>query len=145
MNIIAGLDEKQLYDLILKINQTFYDKLYKDPWLGEVFSIIEQKIIESQQTDFLVGAMGGPMKYCGRNPKDAHPHMVITQEMWALREIYLKEAFKETNCPTEISGRWLKIDESFKSHIIQPDVEKCKKRYATDKIMNVPKPFKRSA
>jgi len=145
MSIIANLNENQLYDLIFKINQAFYDKIYKDAWLGEVFAIIEQKIIESQQTDFIVGAMGGPMKYCGRNPKDAHPHMVITEQMWALRETYLREAFKETNCPPEISERWLKIDESFKSHIIQPDSEKCKKRYATDQIINVPNPFKRSA
>jgi len=145
MEIIAGLSEKELYDLIFKINQTFYDKVYKDPWLKDIFSIIEQKIIETQQTDFIVGVMGGPMRYCGRNPKDAHPHMVITEEMWELRESYLREAFKETNCPSEIADRWIKIDESFKSRIIQPDPEKCTKRYTTDEIINVPNPFKRSA
>ncbi len=145
MTIIAGLDEQQLYDLILKINQSFYDKAYKDPWLKEVFSVIDQKIIESQQTDFIVGAMGGPMRYCGRNPKDAHPHMVIDEEMWELRERYLMEAFKETNCPEEIQERWIRIDNSFKARIIQTDPSKCQKRFASDNIIHVPNPFKRSA
>ncbi len=145
MEIIAGLDEKQLYDLIFKINQIFYDKIYEDLWLKEVFAVIDQKIIETQQTDFIVGAMGGPVRYCGRNPKDAHPHMVITEEMWDLREQYLKEAFQETLCPEEIQKRWIKIDESFKAHIIQPDPAKSKKRYHTDEIINVPNPYKRSA
>jgi hemoglobin len=143
--IIAGLNEHELYALILKINQIFYDKVYEHPWLKDIFKVIKQEIIESQQTDFIVGAMGGPMRYCGRSPKDAHPHMVVTEEMWDLREALLIEAFEETDCPEEIRERWLKVDMSFKAHIIQPDPEKCQKRYASDEIIYVPNPYKRSA
>ena len=143
--IPAGLNEQELYDLILKVNKAFYDKIYEDAWLKDIFSVIKQDIIETQQTDFIVGALGGPRRYCGRNPKDAHPHMVITDEMWDLREKYLSEAFEEVNCPQEIRDRWHKIDESFKFAIIQPDPAKAKKRYNGDEIIDVPNPFKKVA
>lgn len=143
--IPCGLNETELYELVLKINKAFYDKVYQDLWFKDIFAVIKQEIIETQQTDFIVGALGGPRRYCGRNPKDAHPHMVITEEMWEVRERFLIEAFNETNCPQEIRERWIKIDESFKRAIIQPDPEKCKKRYNTDQIINIPNPYKKAA
>jgi hemoglobin len=42
-----------------KIHKHFYDELYKHPWLKNYSLHIEQKIIENQQTDFMVANMGG--------------------------------------------------------------------------------------
>lgn len=129
------MNNDELYQLVLSVNKVFYDKVYKDPWLSPMFSIIDQEIIELQQTDFMVGALGGEKKYCGRNPKDAHPHLYITEEIWQLREKYLKESFEELDITIDIRQRWLKIDEAFKRVIVKSSVDECEKRYFTDEII----------
>ncbi|MBT5260713.1 MAG: group 1 truncated hemoglobin, partial [Nitrospina sp.] len=42
-----------------KVHKLFYDKLYEHPWLKKFFLHIDQKLIENQQTDFMVANMGG--------------------------------------------------------------------------------------
>jgi len=131
-------DEKTLYDIVFNTNQAFYEHVYKDEWLKNVFSVIDQKIITSQQTDFIVGALGGPKRYCGRTPKDAHPHIYVDEEMWTLREKYLKMAFEEVKVPDDLRARWLAIDEAFKAVILKKDISECSKRYQMDNIIYFP-------
>ena len=133
------LDENELYALVFKINEKFYEYIYQDEWLKNIFLVIDQKIITSQQTDFMVGALGGPKNYCGRNPKDAHPHIYIDEEMWQLREYYLNKSFDELNIPPELRKKWLIIDEAFKSSIIKKSLDDCAKRYNTDTIIYFPR------
>lgn len=58
--------EDPLYVLVYKVNEKFYELVYDDPWLKEVFKVVDQEIITRQQTDFIVGALGGEKRYCGR-------------------------------------------------------------------------------
>ena len=122
------------------VNQAFYDRIYRDPWLRQIFQVVTQEHIVRQQTDFMVGAFGGPKTYCGRSPSDAHPHINVTEEMWQLRETYLKEAFLQTQFPADLSARWLKIDEAFKHAIVKKSADECQKRYFTDTVIDVPQP-----
>lgn len=80
------MEHVELRALIASVNKEFYDRIYKDPWLSQVFRGVAQEHIERQQTDFMVGAFGGPRQYAGRSPADAHPHIFIDEEMWELRE-----------------------------------------------------------
>lgn len=128
--------KKQIED----VNKVFYDKVFKDEWLSQIFHGVDQKLIETQQTDFMLGAFGGPKNYSGRNPKDAHTHINVTEEMWQLREKYLKQAFAETNFPEEFATKWIRIDEAFKAVILKKDVSECKGRYATEPIIDIPNP-----
>lgn len=136
------LSDQELFDLVLTINKAFYDRVYKDSWLSQVFKNVDQKLIESQQTDFMVGALGGPNVYKGRSPKDAHPHIFVDEEMWALREKFLVEAFKETKTPEWLQEKWLKIDNAFKAKILKNSFQDCEKRYTLDEIIYVPNPSK---
>ncbi len=137
--------DEELYDIVFKVNYEFYELVYNHEWLKHIFVVIEQKIITSQQTDFMVQSFGGPKKYGGRTPDDAHPHIFVDEEMWQLREDLLKEAFVKTRCPEDICERWLKIDNAFKAAIIKKSPDECKKRYTMDEIINVPNPKKRAA
>ncbi|MBT5093685.1 MAG: group 1 truncated hemoglobin, partial [Halobacteriovoraceae bacterium] len=78
MSLYDDLTDK---GIILKVADLFYDKVYEDPWLSLYFKEIDQEFITAQQVDFIVGAMGGPQKYSGRLPSNAHPHMFITEEL----------------------------------------------------------------
>lgn len=138
-----GSDE--LRALIFSVNKAFYDRVYKDPWLKQVFQGVSQEHIERQQTDFMVGAFGGPKTYAGRSPADAHPHIFIDEEMWALRERLLTEAFQDVSFPEEMRKKWLKIDNAFKDKILKKSLTECKGRYAMEELIVVPNPAKRRA
>lgn len=124
--------DKEFFELIMAVNQDFYEQIYQDQWFKQVFKNITQEVITSQQTDFMVQAFGGPSRYCGRMPGDAHPHIYIDEYMWDLREKYLKNSFKKHYVPQDIAERWLKIDNAFKNKIIKKSIEDVTPRFTTD-------------
>lgn len=131
----------ELYQHILKISTEFYELIYKDPWFKLIFRNIDQEIITSQQTDFMVQSMGGPKKFCGRLPKDAHPHIWADENIWEYREHLLQQAFKNINAPKDIQNLWLRIDTAFKNVILnKAGPEECEKRYTNDEIIYEPIP-----
>jgi truncated hemoglobin YjbI len=144
---MGEFNEQQLEAHIFNVNQYFYEGIYNDSWLKRVFAYVKQEFITEQQTLFMFGAFGGPKKYCGRSPKDAHPHIYIDEEMWQLREKYLIDAFNKANTPDWMRKKWLAIDEAFKVHILKKSPSECVGRYKTEQIIDIPNPnrFKKSA
>lgn len=133
------MDYAKLKEELFKVNTLFYDKVYKDPWFSKIFRNIPQDIITKQQTDFMLGAFGGPKIYGGRSPQDAHPHIFVDEDMWQTREKYLIEAMNEAQFPKDLAEKWLKIDNAFKKSIIKTDLSECKKRYNMDEIIYEPR------
>ena len=135
----------QLYEslpdknIIFRVNERFYKKVYEHPWLSKFFSKTDQNFITRQQTDFIIGAIGGPRNYSGRFVADAHPHIFIDEEVFDLREALLEEAMLELKAPEALRTKWLQIDASFKNSIIKQSVDACKKRFFTDEIIHIPK------
>ena len=80
-NYFMEISNEELYKIVSKINEVFYDKVFKDPWLKFVFDGVPEDHIRDQQTDFIVKVFGGPKRYSGRNPRDAHPHIFIQEDM----------------------------------------------------------------
>lgn len=134
------LSNEELFNIVQRVNEEFYDLIYEDEWLKFVFEATDINVIKSQQTDFIVGALGGPRRYCGRSPKDAHPHIFIQEDMWQLREYYLKKAFNKVDVPEWLRDKWLKIDMAFKAAILKNSPDECVGRYKTDPIINIPNP-----
>jgi truncated hemoglobin YjbI len=123
-----------------KVHKLFYDRLYEHPWLKHYFDGIDQKIIENQQTDFMISNMGGGKVYSGGFPKPVHKHMFITEELFDLRSKILKESILECGVPTNLAERWIRIDSAFKHSLVKKNLGECEKRYFTDEIINIPKP-----
>ncbi len=132
MKVYENLRDKEI---IRKVNEVFYEKVYEHPWLSLYFKDVTQEFITSQQTDFITGAAGGPSKFSGRMPSNAHPHMFITEELYDLRTQLLKEAMQEVNAPIELQDFWLKLDESFKNKIVKNSLSECEKRFTTDELL----------
>tara|TARA_Y100000590_G_C15119653_1_gene788202 strand:+ start:56 stop:484 length:429 start_codon:yes stop_codon:yes gene_type:complete len=139
------LSNEELFNIVQRINEEFYDLIYEDEWLKYVFEATDRDVIKSQQTDFIVGALGGPRRYCGRSPKDAHPHIFIQEDMWQLREYYLIKAFDKIGAPEWLREKWLKIDMAFKAAILKNSPDECFGRYKTDPIINIPNPKNKKA
>jgi len=132
---MAFIDEIGGKELIERINKVFYDKVYEHQYLRQFFLEIPQEIIESQQTDFIVQSFGGPKKYMGREPKDAHLNMYITEQAFDIRESLLIEAFDELSVPQALRDRWLKIDLAFKHAIVKEGHDQVQKRYKSDELL----------
>jgi hemoglobin len=137
MDIYNQLDNK---NIINEINVVFYDKVYDHPWMSLYFRDVKKEHIVSQQTDFIIGAIGGPKRFGGRLPSNAHTHMMITEELFELRQDLLKQAFNELNAPQFLVEAWLKIDYAFKKVIVKFSVSECEGRWKTDPILNFPNP-----
>jgi hemoglobin len=137
-------DNATLESWIRKVSEVFYEGVYRDSWLKQIFQV-PQDHITNQQVDFMVGALGGPERYCGRNPQDAHTHIYIPEDMWVRREEHLLNAFREVGCPEDIQDIWLKIENAFKKRIVMQDSSECRKRYPGDDLIIVEEPYKKSA
>jgi truncated hemoglobin YjbI len=145
MTIKSNYTEDQLIHWVTIASKEFYELVYKDEWLSQVFSLVEQNFITKQQTDFMLGLLGGPKLYSGRNASDAHPHIYVDEHMWQVRETLLNMAFDKIDFPDDLRKKWLKIDEAFKRSIVMQDPSQCKKRFTTDQLIIIPPPTKKAS
>ena len=137
--------DKTLYDRLggkqtfVKVHKIFYDKAYAHPWLGKYLADVDQDLIESQQTDFMVQLMGGPKVYAGKTPKSAHPHVMITEELFELRSQLLSDALKEAGISDDLREEWLAADATFKRVLVKSSEKECTPSYRGQPILNFSK------
>jgi len=122
-----------------KVHKTFYDKAYAHPWLSLYFTDNPQKNLEQQQTDFMTRLFGGPTVYCGRTPKLAHQHMLITDELFDLRQKLLSESIQEHGLSDMLREEWLAADDSLRQAIVKRSLSECKKAYNNQEILDFKK------
>ena len=138
-------DSKSLFEqiggreAIDRVMKTFYDLVYKDPWIGKYFEKIDQKHIEAQQGDFTQGFLGGGHIYCGALPIPAHKHMFITEELFDLRTSLLKKALIQEKIPDHVIDKWIAVDSAFRGAMVKKSVNDCQKRFYTDEIIGFDK------
>jgi truncated hemoglobin YjbI len=121
-----------------RVHKIFYEKLYQHSWIGKYFAGIDQTHISGQQSDFMGMLFGGPKIFQGRMPIDAHVHMMITEELFAVRHQLLREALVESKIPDPEFSEWLAVDAAFKKVLIKKSVDDCQKRFNSDEIVNHP-------
>lgn len=146
-NIKTLFDEIGSRQIIEKIHKKFYDDLYDHPVLSKFFEDIPQEIIEKQQTDFMIGSMGGPKTYRGKHPVKSHLNMYITDELFDLRHRMLEKAIREvgTSLKDDSIEKWLKIDYAFKSAIVKKSIDECERLFKTQEILAFDKDGKKIA
>ncbi|MCX6129308.1 MAG: group 1 truncated hemoglobin [Proteobacteria bacterium] len=127
------------------VHKIFYDKIYAHPWLKQFFSSIEQKHIEAQQSDFIAQLIGGPKKFSGRMPKDAHMHIMINEEIFAVRHELLAESLSEAGILDPELSEWLRLDLAFKKVLIKQSPKDCQKRFFSDEIVIILPPLAKAS
>jgi hemoglobin len=84
--------------------------------------------------------LGGQNIYAGKAPPAAHMHIVITKEVFEVRQKLLIEAFNEAKASQELIDRWLTLDQSFKRVLLKEGPNQCKRRFNTNEILHFQKP-----
>jgi len=125
---------------LARVHNILYTKLFVHPWLKGFFQHTKRDVVESQQTDFWTGLMGGPTIYGGRSPRDAHVHMFMPAEVFDIRHELLEESLTEAGVPAHLRERWLKLDAGFRRAIVNKSPDECHGRYRQEKVIIVPKP-----
>ena len=127
-----------------QIHKVFYDKVYDHDWLSQYFAGVDQETIETHQSDFMCSNMGGGKIFCGRQPKFAHIHIEVSEELFDLRHEFLRQSLQECDVSPEHQGEWLAIDMAFKTALLRK-LEDCRTIGNTistsgEGILSIPKP-----
>lgn len=122
-----------------KVHKIFYDKVYAHSWLRKYFTNKPQKVLEEQQTNFMIQLMGGPKCYGGKSPKTAHQHMLISEELFELRAKLLSDSIREAGISDALREEWLNADAALKKALVKTSVDQCKQAYPTQSILNFSK------
>ena len=128
------------YPCLRRVHGLLYSKLFNHPWLKGYFQHTKREVVESQQTDFWASLMGGPSLYGGRSPRDAHVHMFIPADVFAIRHELLAESLVEAGVAPDLREKWLALDAKFERAIVNQSPDECHGRYNTESVIIVPRP-----
>jgi len=128
------------YPCLRRVHGLLYKKLFAHPWLKGFFAHTKHDVVEAQQTDFWAALMGGPSIYGGRRPHDAHIHMFMPREVFAIRHALLGEALVEAGVGPHLREKWLALDAKFERSIVNKSPAECRGRYRGEAVLIVPRP-----
>ena len=123
-----------------RVHDLLYSKLFRHPWLSEYFVNSTRSILQSQQDDFWTSLMGGPKIYGGRSPRDAHEHMFIPADAYAIRHKMLGEAIEEAGVPALFRDQWMALDDGFERAVVKTSADQVRPRFKTDTVIIPPRP-----
>lgn len=112
-------------EVVRKVHQAFYDRIFEDPWLGQFFYGKSKEVLVRKQTEFMVSAFGGPHAYRGATPAIVHMNMFITDELAALRERFLRRAILSHGLSESIADRWQAVDRLYRPSVVKQSVDDC--------------------
>ncbi|MDH5642426.1 MAG: globin domain-containing protein [Nitrospira sp.] len=112
-------------EVIRKVHQAFYDRMFEDTWLGQFFYGKSKEVLVRKQTQFMVSAFGGPYVYRGDTPAIVHMNMFITDELASLRERFLRHAILSQGLSESIADRWQAVDRLYRPSVVKQTVDDC--------------------
>ncbi len=141
-SLLSGIFFEQIggYPCLRRVHNLLYTKLFAHPWLKRFFVHTKREVVESQQTDFWASLMGGPAIYGGRRPLDAHVHMFLPSEVFAIRHALLGDALAEARVAPQLREKWLMLDAQFERAFVNQSPDECHGRYPGESVIIVSRP-----
>jgi hemoglobin len=102
----------------------FIDTMVPDPFLNRNSAINEARkrvpapYLKFQVTALICQETGGPCQYTGRNMKDSHAHLNITEQEWDRMVVIFKEVLAKHQVPGPEQQGLLEIIDSTKVDIV---------------------------
>ena len=125
-------EQESLYDRlgglapISVVVSDFIDAVVPDPMLNEnpaidaARQVVPAPYLKYHVTAMMCEATGGPCQYQGRDMKDAHAHLNITEPEWDRMVTIFKEVLAKNKVPEKETRELLEIIESTKADIVMP-------------------------
>lgn len=84
-------------------------KVLADESISHFFSDVDMKKQIAKQKMFLTYAFGGMKNYTGKNMRDAHKHLDLTEAHFQAVAGHLKSTLEELNVPADLQGEVMTI------------------------------------
>lgn len=101
-----------------KVVEIFYNKVLSDPDVSPFFAETNMKKQKQHQTNFISFALGGPNKYDGRNMRDAHAHLNLTDKEFNIIADLLSKSLKEAGASDEDIASIIKVVASLHDEVL---------------------------
>ena len=96
----------------------FYKKILADESINHFFTNTDIKTQAAKQKAFLAYAFGAPLPYTGKNMRDAHAHMNITEAHFNSVAGHLATTLKELNVEQDLIDQVVEIAMSTKKDVL---------------------------
>ncbi len=105
--------------LLTEILTDFYTQVYDDPRLRPFFEkLTKQRAIEKQY-NFLYQFFSGEQVYFGENIKQAHHWMVISDELFDIREKMMTDCLRRHGLAENLILKWQAMEEIYREDIVK--------------------------
>jgi hemoglobin len=85
--------------------KSFYARVLADPELSPLFDGVDMPALRSHQRKFLFHVLGGPDRYTGRDIKEAHRGLAITDRLFDLTIAHLIASLEEVGVAPDVVER----------------------------------------
>lgn len=96
----------------------FYVKVLADPTINHFFTNVNMQTQAAKQKAFLAFAFGAPLAYTGKNMRDAHAHMNLTEEHFNAVANHLVATLQELNVAQDLIDEVVNIALSTKDDVL---------------------------
>ena len=96
-----GVDAKSIRAAV----ELFYGRVLADPDLAPLFSGIDMGRLRAHQRKFLIHVLGGPDEYSGRNIKDAHRGLAVTDRLFDRTVAHLIASLNDVGVAPDVVER----------------------------------------
>lgn len=96
----------------------FYRKVLVDDRISEFFDTVDMEAQHAKQKAFLTMAFGGPNNYSGKDMREAHKNMNLTEEHFNAVAENLVETLNELNVPEEDINAIVEVCLSVKDDVL---------------------------
>lgn len=87
----------------------FYRKVLSDPTISDLFDSVDMEGQAAKQKAFLTMAFGGPNGYTGKDMREAHKHLHLTEEHFNAVAGHLQGTLEELDVPEDLIGEVMSI------------------------------------
>jgi hemoglobin len=103
------------------IDRTYADPLLNaNPRIAEAHKRFPRQVYKYQATNLACMGTGGPCKYTGRSPKEAHQHLQITETEWQEMDKIFRDSMNSFKVPLKEQDEVMAILESSKADVVVP-------------------------
>jgi len=106
-------------DLLAKILDEFYDRVFDDPLLSPYFHKTTKQRAKDKVYSFYRRLFSGAKDYFGDRPRNAHHWMVISDKIFDYREALLKSMMRKHGLSEPMIARWLRLEEHYRGDIVK--------------------------
>jgi hemoglobin len=98
--------------------ELFSARMMSDPELAGIFAAAGMPDLRAHQQAFLVGALGGPDLYRGRDMRDAHSGLAITDAQFDRAVEHLMASLREVGVDPDVVERAVTDTEALRALIV---------------------------